>query len=147
MDKKRLENFEKKLRDICFKIKVEGRKIIKNIDISPAQFDLLQIIYFKGSKRVTDISIALGITKSTTTGLINRLETSGYLKKVKDEKDKRVTTISITEKGKKVIEDVIKARIEFMNKVLSKIDNPEELMIQLEYLDNIINEVRTYEKK
>ncbi|MBM7559202.1 MarR family winged helix-turn-helix transcriptional regulator [Marinitoga litoralis] len=147
MDKKRLENFEKKLRDICFKIKVEGRKIIKNIDISPAQFDLLQIIYFRGPKRVTDISIALGITKSTTTGLINRLETSGYLKKVKDEKDKRVTTISITEKGEKVIKDVINARIDFMNKVLSKIDNPEELMIQLENLDNIINEVRSNVEK
>ncbi|KLO21895.1 MarR family transcriptional regulator [Marinitoga sp. 1197] len=146
MDKKRLENFEKILRDICFKIKVEGRKIIKNSEISPAQFDLLQILYFRGEKRVTDLSLALGITKSTTTGLINRLENSGYLKKTKDEKDKRVTTIKITEKGKNVIEEVIKARVVFMDKVLSKIENPEKLMNQLEDLDNIINEVRNCEK-
>jgi DNA-binding MarR family transcriptional regulator len=147
MDKKRLSNFEKILRDICFKIKVEGRKIIKNSEISPAQFDLLQIIYFRGPKRVTDISIALGITKSTTTGLINRLENAGYLTKVKDEKDKRVTTIKITQKGIHVIDEVIKARVEFMDKVLSQIDEPENLMGQLEHLDFIINEVRKNEKE
>lgn len=147
MEKKRLENFEKILRDICFKIKVEGRKIIKNTDISPAQFDLLQILYFRGPKRVTDISITLGITKSTTTGLINRLETSGYLQKAKDKQDKRVTTITITEKGINVIEEVIKARVLFMDKVLSQIENPERLMLQLEQLDNIINEVRENEKE
>ncbi|WP_129409402.1 MarR family winged helix-turn-helix transcriptional regulator [Marinitoga lauensis] len=147
MEKTRLENFEKILRDICFKIKVEGRKIIKNSEISPAQFDLLQIIYFRGPKRVTDISIALGITKSTTTGLINRLENSGYLQKTKDEKDKRVTTIQITQKGENVIKEVIKARVEFMNKVLSQIENPEKLMNQLKNLDDIINEVRNNEKE
>ncbi|GAB6188497.1 MarR family transcriptional regulator [Marinitoga arctica] len=147
MEKKRLENFEKILRDICFKIKVEGRKIIKNTDISPAQFDLLQIIYFRGPKRVTDISLTLGITKSTTTGLIKRLEASGYLSKAKDKKDKRVTTITITEKGKNVIEKVIKTRVSFMNKVIQKVENPETLMILLEQLDNTINEVRKNEKE
>ncbi|OQY09116.1 MAG: MarR family transcriptional regulator [Marinitoga sp. 4572_148] len=147
MEKKRLENFEKILRDICFKIKVEGRKIIKNTDISPAQFDLLQILYFRGPKRVTDISITLGITKSTTTGLINRLEASDYLQKTKDKQDKRVTTITITEKGINVIEEVIKARVLFMDKVLSQIENPERLMHQLEQLDNLINEVRENEKE
>ncbi|SHE78223.1 transcriptional regulator, MarR family [Marinitoga hydrogenitolerans DSM 16785] len=147
MEKKRLENFEKIIRDICFKIKVEGRKIIKNIDISPAQFDLLQILFFRGPKRVTDLSMALGITKSTTTGLINRLEESKYLQKTKDEKDKRVTTIKITKKGENVIQEVIKARVEFMNDVLSKVENPEKLMEELENLDNIINEVRKNENK
>lgn len=147
MEKTRVQKFEKIIRDICFKVKVEGRKIIKNSDISPAQFDLLQILYFRGPKRVTDISIILGITKSTTTGLINRLESSGYLKKVKDKKDKRVTTITITEKGKNVIDEVINARVEFMQKVLDKMIKPEEVMERLECLDKMINEVRENEKE
>ncbi|AEX84584.1 MarR family transcriptional regulator [Marinitoga sp. 1135] len=147
MEKTRVQNFEKIIRDICFKVKVEGRKIIKNSDISPAQFDLLQILYFRGPKRVTDISLILGITKSTTTGLINRLEASGYLEKVKDKRDKRVTTITITEKGKNVIDEVIKARVEFMQKVLDKMKKPEEVMDRLECLDKMINEVRENEKE
>lgn len=41
---------EKLIREICSKIKSEGRKVLKDFDISPAQFDVMQIIYFRGPK-------------------------------------------------------------------------------------------------
>jgi len=81
---------EKLIREICSKIKSEGRKVLKDFDISPAQFDVMQIIYFRGPKMLSDISKRRGITKSTTTGIVSRLETMGYLTKEKSPEDRRV---------------------------------------------------------
>ncbi len=95
---------EKMIREICSKVKSEGRKVLKEFNISPAQFDVLQTVYFKGPKMLSDISKRLGVTKSTTTGLIRRLEIAGYLVREKSKKDKRVYVVQITQDGTNIIE-------------------------------------------
>jgi len=40
------------------------------------------------------------VSNPTVTGIVDRLEKSGYVKRVPDEKDRRVTNIIITNKGK-----------------------------------------------
>jgi len=97
--KKTSTDLEKTLRDICFKIKIEGRKVLKRFDISSAQFDLLQLLYFKGEKKLSDISKVLGVTKSTTTGLIKRLLNQDLIEKKQSDEDKRVFHVKISKKG------------------------------------------------
>jgi len=121
--------FEKLLREICFMIKVEGRRVLKNYPITPAQFDLLQSLYFRGPCRMTDLSLKMGIAKSTLSGLVQRLENEGYVHRGKG-KDKRVYLISITEKGKSVIQSVIEKRIAFIEKISKRLgkERSEKLM-------------------
>jgi DNA-binding MarR family transcriptional regulator len=132
---------EKKLRNICFLVKIEGRKVLKNFDISTAQFDLLQILYFKDRKKLSDISKILGVTKSTTTGLIQRLELMSLLTKEQSEKDKRVFEVVITEEGRKIIDQVLNRRLELINKVIEKMGKDEELIEKLTELYQTIEEV------
>lgn len=119
------EKMEKLLREICSKIKSEGRKVLKDFNISPAQFDVLQNVYFRGPKKLSEISKRLGITKSTTTGLIRRLELMGYLRRQKSKEDKRVFVVTITSIGEEIINNVIKNRVELMEKVYDKLGNKE----------------------
>ncbi|MBO8160272.1 MAG: MarR family transcriptional regulator [Thermosipho sp. (in: Bacteria)] len=123
------KKLEKILREICFRIKVKGREVLKNYPITPAQFDLMQKIYFTGPKTMSELSVSLGIAKSTTTGLVSRLEKDGFLKRVKSSADKRIIHTSLTEKGKKVIDEVINERIEFIKNVLSGL--PEDFENEL----------------
>ena len=132
---------EKKLRNICFLVKIEGRKVLKNFDISTAQFDLLQILYFKDRKKLSDISKILGVTKSTTTGLIQRLELMSLLTKEQSEKDKRVFEVVITEEGRKIIDQVLNRRLELINKVIEKMGKDETFIEKLIKLKNTLNEV------
>jgi len=133
---------EKLIREICSKVKSEGRKVLKEFNISPAQFDVLQTVYFKGPKMLSDISKRLGITKSTTTGLIRRLEVAGYLVREKSKKDKRVYVVQITQEGTNIIENVIKNRVKLMEKVYEKLGEKEKSIEILNEINKILNEKR-----
>lgn len=139
--KKTSIELEKTLRDICFKIKIEGRKVLKRFDISSAQFDLLQLLYFKGEKKLSDISKKLGVTKSTTTGLIKRLLIQELIEKKQSDEDKRVYNVKISKKGSKIIEEVIDRRVDLIRKITNKMGKDESFVEKLIELDKTLNEV------
>lgn len=118
-------NLEKLLRDICFRIRVYGREALKNYSITHAQFELLQRIYFNGPQTMTKLSQMLGIAKSTTTGLVMRLERDGFLKRRQDKKDKRVSVVEITPLGEEVIKAVIDYRIDYIKGICAKFTEEE----------------------
>jgi DNA-binding MarR family transcriptional regulator len=139
--KKTSIELEKTLRDICFKIKIEGRKVLKRFDISSAQFDLLQLLYFKGEKKLSDISKKLGVTKSTTTGLIKRLLIQELIEKKQSDEDKRVYNVKISKKGSKIIEEVIDRRVDLIRKITNKMGKDDSFIEKLIELDKTLNEV------
>ena len=91
---------EKILRRVSMRIRREGRKVLRDFPITPAQFDVLQVLYFRGEKRMSDISKFLGITKSTTTGLVGRLIEAGFVEKRRSAYDKRSYIIQTSEAGR-----------------------------------------------
>ncbi|MDI3471972.1 MAG: MarR family transcriptional regulator, organic hydroperoxide resistance regulator [Thermotogaceae bacterium] len=134
------EELEILLRRLCFSVKVAGRKVLRDFDITPSQFDMLQKLFFKGEMRLTDLSEELGITKGTASGIIKRLVDYGYVKKVKSQVDKRVYNLSITDEGRKVIEEVINKRVEYIRNIFSVFDESKKksFLEQLKQLTNII---------
>ncbi|MBB6062962.1 DNA-binding MarR family transcriptional regulator [Thermosipho japonicus] len=131
-------SIENLLREICFRVKVKGREVLKEFPITPAQFDLMQKLYFNGEQTMTDLSKILGIAKSTTTGLVSRLEIDGFVERKRREKDKRVITVKLTKKGEKVIDKVILKRIEFVEESLKDFD--ESSKEKLKELLSLFNE-------
>ncbi|ODN30706.1 MarR family winged helix-turn-helix transcriptional regulator [Fervidobacterium thailandense] len=136
------EELERMLRLICFRIRVTGREALKNYPITPAQFDLLQRLYFDGPQTMTKLSQVLGVAKSTTTGLVTRLERDGFLRRRPSDEDKRVIVVEITELGREVIRSVINKRVEYVRKVVSDLGNLEavELFEKLKRLYEVIQE-------
>jgi DNA-binding MarR family transcriptional regulator len=135
---------EKLLREICFIVKIEGRIVLKDYPITAAQFDLLQRLYFRGPMKMVDLSQSLGIAKSTLSGITKRLESAGYVER-KRGIDKRVYMLSISEKGKQIIQSVIERRIEFIGKVLENIgeQRSKELLKLLERLKEEMEKCRS----
>ncbi len=124
---KEFEEIELLLRTTCFKVKVAGRRVLKDFDLTASQFDILQHLYFEGSKRMTELSEKVGVTKSTMTGLVSRLESAGYVKKLRFAKDKRVTVVEISLDGEKIIKKVIERRVKFITASLKNVDHLELL--------------------
>ncbi|MDK2785548.1 MAG: hypothetical protein PWQ80_227 [Thermotoga sp.] len=132
--------FERVLREICFMVKVEGRKVLRDFGITPAQFDILQKIYFEGPKRPGELSLLLGVAKSTISGLVKRLETDGYLTRRPDAADGRAYLLAITRKGESVIEKVIERRESFIEKITSELgqEKAENILKLLKELKDIM---------
>ncbi len=135
---KEFEEIELLLRRTCFRVKVAGRLVLKDFELTASQFDILQYLYFEGPQRMTQLSEKMGVTKSTMTGLISRLENANYIVRERYEKDKRVTLVRITKKGEKIITKVIKKRIEFIASSLKNVDS-SNLLDNLKKIYNAIS--------
>lgn len=114
---------EELLRETCFLIKKVGRQVLKDYYLTSAQFEVLQKLYFNGKMRMSDISRELGVAKSTITGIVRGLESSGYVVKVKDPNDLRVNVLELTSRGKEIIEKVIARRQDFVSQCLKSLDS------------------------
>ncbi|MGB9789429.1 MAG: MarR family winged helix-turn-helix transcriptional regulator [Thermotoga caldifontis] len=138
------KEIEKLLREICFIVKVEGRLVLKEYPITSAQFDLLQRLYFRGPMKMVDLSQSLGIAKSTLSGIVKRLENTGYVER-KRGADKRVYMLSVTDEGRRIIENVIERRVEFIGRVLERVgeERSKELLRLLEVLRKEMEKCRS----
>ena len=72
----------------------------KKGDLSPVSMSILYEAC-TGKLRMGDITEKYDIKKSTASGYVDRLEKMGYVRRMKDEDDRRNTFVLPTEKGKK----------------------------------------------
>lgn len=124
-DEKEVARMEKELRYVTAIIKHNGRKILKNYTITPPQFVALQWLFEHGDMTIGDLSNKMFLAFSTTTDLVDRMENNHLVKRVRDNKDRRVVRIQLLAEGERVIEEVIDKRRHYLNSVLSDFDEAE----------------------
>jgi DNA-binding MarR family transcriptional regulator len=127
---------EKELRHISGIIKQKGRQILSTYTITPPQFVALQWLLELGDMTIGDLSNKMYLAFSTTTDLIDRMEKSDLVKRIRDEQDRRVVRIHLLEEGARIIEEVIDKRQQYLEDVLQHFDQVEvaNLSILLEKL-------------
>jgi DNA-binding MarR family transcriptional regulator len=69
------------------------------LKVTPIQVMLLFFLQKKDGSSLTQISQGLMLENPTVTGLIDRLEKLGYVKRLDHPKDRRVYLVHLTEKG------------------------------------------------
>lgn len=97
-----------KIRKIVRSINLESKRIQKDFGISIPQLLCLDKLKNSPSYQSTHSEIMkfLSLNSSTVTGIINRLETKTYVARIPSKEDKRVTYITLTAKGLKLLENV-----------------------------------------
>ncbi|RDW21795.1 MarR family winged helix-turn-helix transcriptional regulator [Oceanobacillus chungangensis] len=136
---------EKRLRYISGIIKQNGRKILNNYPITPPQFVALQWLLEEGDLTIGELSNKISLAFSTTTDLVDRMERTELVKRVRDEKDRRVVRIHLMEKGKVIIHEVIAKRQAYLGEVLAEFSEADvtklnELLSFLYEQMKIVNE-------
>ncbi|MBL7156849.1 MAG: MarR family transcriptional regulator [Candidatus Omnitrophica bacterium] len=74
-------------------------KILVKGKITFPQMVILDILRAKKGCKMSDVSKALGVTKSAVTGLTDRLIRAGFIRRARTETDRRVVKIYLTQKG------------------------------------------------
>ena len=74
-----------------------SKKILDTGDVTWQQVLILEHIE-DGPKTMGDISKAVDLSYSTTSGLINRLEQEGLVRRFRDQTDRRIVWVSLTER-------------------------------------------------
>ncbi|MGA2317204.1 MAG: MarR family transcriptional regulator [Thermodesulfobacteriota bacterium] len=89
---------------VCQKLIINLQKAFSKsgIEVTPIQVMLLFFLQKNDGSSLTQISQGLMLENPTITGLIDRLEKSGYVKRSDHPNDRRVYLVNITEKGNRV---------------------------------------------
>lgn len=72
------------------------------IDLSPPQFEIMRFLWLRDHLTLGELSHYCGCVPANITGLVDRLEKKGLLKRVPVPGDRRVARISLTEAGKQL---------------------------------------------
>jgi MarR family 2-MHQ and catechol resistance regulon transcriptional repressor len=112
--------------------------------LTQPQFYALRVIARNGSMPMRGISDNLHVTPADVTGIIDRLEHKGLIKRTVRPKDRRATIIELTPEGKAVQERVATKYGEFMKKALQAFttDEQEALRYLLEKLQQEMSRAR-----
>jgi DNA-binding MarR family transcriptional regulator len=86
---------------------------------------LLFFVNANGKANVTTLAKYLDVSKSSVVEMIDKLVRNGFLERTKDVKDRRVTYVTITDRGRAVLETVREKYKETINKVLSEVNDVE----------------------
>lgn len=96
----RLEN------QLCFPLYATARKVtgmytpyLKPLGITYTQYVTFMVLWTNDGITVSDLGKKLYLDNGTLTPLLKKLEKEGYLSRVRSEKDERVVTIHLSEKG------------------------------------------------
>jgi DNA-binding MarR family transcriptional regulator len=86
---------------VCQKLIINLQKAFSEngVEVTPVQVGLLFFLQKNNGSSLTQISQGLMLENPTVTGLIDRLENLGYVKRADHPSDRRVYLIYLTEKG------------------------------------------------
>lgn len=128
---------------ICFNIKTAWHAISRLYNEQALKHDLSASIGYvllnintKEGTPATKIGPQIGVEARSLTRMLNNLEESGLIKRVSDEKDKRLVRIFLTEKGKEKKELAKKVVKKFNQAVRDQIPE-EKLEVFFEVMEKI----------
>lgn len=94
-------------------------------ELTTDQFTTLRFIFFHQPCTSSDIAQEFTIGKSAVTAQVNRLVERGLLQRKRDEKDRRVIYLSLSDEGEKLVNDALTKLYEVLGEILSNFHKEE----------------------
>jgi len=100
--------------------------------LTESQLNVLE--YFLAAERMkpSDLIPYLATTPAAVTTLLDRMEKNGLIERVRDDRDRRIVWIHVTEKGKEECKRGLEIREAFLNAYLNRISaHNQQLLVYL----------------
>ena len=99
---------------------------LAKIGLTPPQFYVLATIGYAGSLPFGEIGAKMMVTVSNLTGIVDRLEEKKLVLRKRDETDRRVVHVTLTEKGMKLYKSTIPVFEKSISEIFSSLDLPRQ---------------------
>ncbi|WP_430612659.1 MarR family winged helix-turn-helix transcriptional regulator [Enterococcus sp. DIV0876] len=83
-----------------------AKKDVRCYGLNITEFSVMELLYHRGTQATQAIKEKILIASSSTTYVIDQLEKKGYVKRQQSDQDQRISLVSLTEPGRKLIEDI-----------------------------------------
>ncbi|MDA3847238.1 MAG: MarR family transcriptional regulator, partial [Vallitaleaceae bacterium] len=95
--------------------------------LGASSYPILAHLNEVGKARTQKLGEIAVITSGTITHMVNKLVKNGYVEKVQDAEDKRVFSVSITDKGRQVFNRVHQEHMKYLAFLLEEFTEDEKL--------------------
>lgn len=136
-DNLRIEN------QLCFPLYVCSKEIIKKykpfldkLDLTYTQYITMMILWVEKNLNVKELGKRLYLDSGTLTPLLKKLESKGYISRIRNKNDERNVSIVITDKGMKLRDKAVTIP-ENVGKCINL--SSEEITLLYKILYNLIN--------
>lgn len=100
------------------------------------QFKIIEVLYHRGDLNVSSITKLTMSTPGNTTVVVKNLIRDGWITSFKDPNDSRISILSITPKGKEIIEQVFPNHAKNLENAMSVLSDEE-----LDTLYDLLNKI------
>ncbi|NYB72955.1 winged helix-turn-helix transcriptional regulator [Sedimentibacter hydroxybenzoicus DSM 7310] len=120
---------------------------LKDLDISSGQYDFFLVIAKNEGINQKELGEWLYVEKSTTAKAVRQLETKGYICKKQVKKDKRYSSLYLTEKGREaasVVESVFNEMLDVYSKDIPENVIEDNISVLKKVINNLQEEKSRY---
>ena len=107
-------------------IRASEAQIFKKHQLTPTQFSVLETLYSKGDLRIQDLIDSILATSGNMTVVIRNMVRDGWITRETDPEDRRAYLVSITDAGRKKIEEALPDHIKNIQRLMQVFNSGEQ---------------------
>ena len=104
-------------------------RYIKSMGLSMAQFFLLMHVYYKKHCGISNLSDHMEISAAAASQLVEKLVQSGHLERTEDPQDRRAKQITLSAKGRQLIEKSMNERFRWLDLIVRELSADERTTV------------------
>lgn len=139
---------------LCFKYYVISKEIIKNykpylepLGLTYTAYITMLVLWEEDNISVKTLGMLLTLDSGTLTPLLKKLETKGFIKRIRSKSDERKVFVKLTSKGVSLKEEAKDIPYKISNDLFGNHDySNEEIQEKLNALDEIFSIITTNKK-
>lgn len=113
---------------LSFSVNKIGESLVKeqlDSDLTSDQHYMLRYMYNKGTCTSSELADVFSVKKSAITAIITRLWTKGFITRTRDENDRRVVYLTLTDKGNQLYVQTETRIQKLVESIITKFDLAE----------------------
>ncbi|HEX3030336.1 MAG TPA: MarR family transcriptional regulator [Clostridia bacterium] len=134
----KIEEVTRLFRDVGHLIKQNMNRGFEDVGLTPPQFMVITALTKTGRMKVSELSRAVGLSNSTVSDILDRLEKQGVISRERSEEDKRVVYVKVTPKFECMHQGIHQRTREYFEDILDR-GTPEEV-------NTVIEGLKTFKK-
>ena len=117
----------------------EFHNLMQNSGLTFPQLSVISILSKHGKQKVSEISEKMGLSDSTVSGILDRLEQKNMIERKRNKDDRRVVKIYLSEGSRKICHNFHQKKEKYFAQLLKKLTEKEikEVIKGLEILNRV----------
>ena len=120
-------------------------RYVKSLGFSMSQFFLLMRVYYKKQCGISDLSEHMEITTPAASQMVDKLVQNGLIERAEDPHDRRAKQVTLSPKGRALIERSIEERYRWMDELTGRMTPAERAQLSgaLELMTRFVRDLES----